>query len=57
MKTIRELFKDTEKYTPRPSNAPLFRIFAPLTADKVRKEIFNMKTKSCKLDPIPANLL
>ena len=56
IKIIRDLFEDTEKYTLRPSDAPLFR-FAPLTEDEVRKEIFNMNTKSCKLDPIPTNLL
>ena len=57
IKTIRKLFEDTEQYTPRPSNAPLFRRFAPLNKDEVKKEIFNMTTKTCKLDPIPANLL
>ena len=54
---IKTIIEDTEKYMPGPSNAPLFRRFASLTKVKVRKEIFNMSTKSCKLDPIPTNLL
>ena len=55
--TMREFVRTQKKHTPRPSNAPLFRRFAPFTEDKVRKEIFNINTKSCKLDQIPTALL
>ena len=48
IKTIGKLFEDIEQYTPRPSNTPLFRRFAPLTEDEVKKEVFNMTTKTCK---------
>ena len=57
IKITRKVFDNTEQYTPRPSNAPLFKRFAPLAEDEVEKEIFNMTTKTCKLDPIPTNLL
>ena len=57
IKTIGKHFEDTEKYIPRPSNTPLCRRFAPLTEEEVRKDIFNMNTKSCELDPIPTDLL
>ena len=46
-----------EQHTLRPSNAPLFRTFVPLTEDEVKKEIINMTAKSCKLDPVPTDLL
>ena len=57
IKTIRKIFENTEQYTPRPSNAPLFKRFAPLTEYEVKKEIFNMSTNTCELDPIPTNIL
>ena len=54
IKTIRKLFQNTEQYTPRPSNAPLFRRFAPLTEDEVKKEIINMTTKTLQTRPNPS---
>ena len=57
MKTIRKLFENTEQYTPSPSNVPPFKRLASLTEDEVKNEIFNMTTKTCKLDPIPIDLL
>ena len=57
IKTSGKLLEDTEQYTPRLSNAPLFRRFAPLTEDEVKKELLNISTKACKLDSIPTGLL
>ena len=55
--SLNKIKQYTEQYTPRPSNQPLFRRFAALAKDEVKKEIFNMITKTYNLEPIPTNLL
>ena len=44
-------------YQPSNSNAPRFNNFEEIDQDQAKKIIFNTKSKSCKLDPVPTTLL
>ena len=53
---IREALRDKPVYTPTPNNAPKLQRFTPLKEEDVCKVVLSLKTKSCKLDPIPTTI-
>ena len=57
MQSIRDSLDTISKYSPSLGNAPNLSAFEPLSTSDIMKIIFGMKTKSCKIDPIPMKLL
>ena len=54
---IRDLFKNIPPYNPKQHDIPKFTQFAPMSEKEVNLIIKSMKTKSCKLDTIPTDIL
>ena len=57
IQSFRESLDTHSKYLAPPGNAPNFSMFETLSTSNVLKIILGMKTKSCKIDPIPTQLL
>ena len=57
IRTIREKFKGIDSYHYQPVDTPIFGKFRPMTESEICKIIMSMKSKSCKLDPIPTTLM
>ena len=57
IQTIRDELSGANEFKPQVSNIPQLNQFTPLKIKEVQKEIMSMKSKSCKLDAIPTNLL
>ena len=54
---IRDLLKDKPHYSPEAEGMPELKCFAPMMQQEVSEVISNLKSKSCKLDPIPTTVL
>ena len=56
IQTIRDELVSANEFKPQVNNIPQLNQFTPLKIKEVQKEM-SMKSKSCKLDNIPTNLL
>ena len=54
---IRELLSNKPVYSPEDRVAPELKGFTPMSQEEVSKVISGLKSKSCKLDPIPTIIL
>ena len=57
IQTIRDELSSAYEFKPQVNNIPQLNQFTPLKIEEVQKEIVSMKSKYCKLDTIPTNLL
>ena len=53
---IREALKDKPVYTPTSANPPKLQEFKPLEEKDIHQVIMSLKTKTCKLDPVPTTI-
>ena len=53
---IRESLKDKPIYTPTPMDAPKLQEFKALEENDVHRVILSLRTKTCKLDPVPTTI-
>ena len=54
---IRELLSNKPVYSPEDLVVPELKEFTPMSQEEVSKVISGLKSKSCKLDPIPTTVL
>ena len=56
IENIHEMFVGIEAYNPEKSSTPKLCQFTPMTESEVKTIMMSMKSKSCKIDPIPTHI-